>query len=220
MAYRFGPFLYDPADRALFRDGAEVPLTHKSRDLLLYFLENPRRTLLRERLVEKVWGGVAVTDEAVRAQIVRLRRALGEAGDELVKSVRQEGYRWEGDVWVEDAPRARAARSVLPRGPRFRLVLDDREVQLLDGANVIGRDSESALWIDDASVSRRHAQVVVTDGRARLEDLDSKNGTFLNGRKISRAEALANGDQIRVGAIEIYFRTLTRLSTTRREPGG
>src|SRR6185369_4660710 len=98
MAYRFGSFLYDPTDRALFRDGAEVPLTQKSRDLLLFFLENPRRTLLREKLVEKVWGGVAVTDEAVRAQIVRLRRALGEAGDDLLKSVRQEGYRWEGDV--------------------------------------------------------------------------------------------------------------------------
>jgi DNA-binding winged helix-turn-helix (wHTH) protein len=220
MAYRFGNFLYDAADRILFRDGDEVPLTHKNRDLLLFFLENPRRTLLRERIVEKVWGGAAVTDEAVRAQIVRLRRALGDSGEELVKSVRQEGYRWEGDVRVEDAPKRRAVRSVVPRGPRFRLVLDDREVQLLDGANVIGRDSQSALWIDDSSVSRRHAQVVVADGRARLEDLESKNGTLLNGRRISKPEPLADGDEIRVGVIEIYFRTLLRLSTTRPTKNG
>jgi DNA-binding winged helix-turn-helix (wHTH) protein len=216
MAYRFGPFLYDDAERCLFRDDVEVPLTHKSRELLLLFLENPRRLLPREKIVARVWGAAAVTDEAVSAQIAKLRRALGDGGDDLLKMVRREGYRWDAEVRVEDAAPRRAVREVSRphRGPRFRLVLEDREVQLVDGPNVIGRDSESALWIDEASVSRFHAQVVVTGGRARLEDLGSKNGTYLNGRRISRPEPLSNGDEIRIGVVEIVFRKLVRLNTT------
>lgn len=216
MAYRFGPFLYDDAERCLFRDDVEVPLTHKSRELLLLFLENPRRLLPREKIVARVWGAAAVTDEAVSAQIAKLRRALGDGGDDLLKMVRREGYRWDAEVRVEDAAPRRAVREVSrpSRGPRFRLVLEDREVQLVEGPNVIGRDSESALWIDEASVSRFHAQVVVTGGRARLEDLGSKNGTYLNGRRISRPEPLSNGDEIRIGVVEIVFRKLVRLNTT------
>lgn len=37
MAYRFGTFLYDPVSHGLLKDGAEIPLTHKSRELLLLF---------------------------------------------------------------------------------------------------------------------------------------------------------------------------------------
>ncbi|HEX4439925.1 MAG TPA: FHA domain-containing protein [Thermoanaerobaculia bacterium] len=216
MAYRFGPFLYDQADRCLLRDGVEVPLTHKSRELLLLFLENPRRMLPRETIVESVWRETAVTDDAVGAQIAKLRRALGDAGGEILKMVRREGYRWDAEVRVEDTAPRHPVRSVVPSsGPRFRLILRDREIQLLDGPNVIGRDRDSAVWIDHESVSRRHAQVVVARGRARLEDLESRNGTFLNGRRISRGEPLSDGDTMRIGVIPIVFRTLVRLKTTR-----
>ena len=68
--------------------------------------------------------------------------------------------------------------------PRYRLVLDTREVQLLEGENVIGRDPVAALWIDHPSVSRRHARVVVQNGKATLEDLKSKNGTHVNGKEV------------------------------------
>jgi len=216
MAYRFGPFLYDELDRSLSRDGVEVSLTHKSRELLLLFLENPGRMLPRETIVDRVWREAAVTDDAVGAQIAKLRRALGDAGDDSLKMVRREGYRWDADVRVEDAAPRPPRRTVAPAaGPRFRLILEDREIQLLDGPNVIGRDQDSAVWIDHASISRRHAQVVVANGHARLEDLGSKNGTFLNGRRISGPESLSNGDAIRIGVIPIVFRKLLRLKTTR-----
>ena len=77
MAYRFGPFLYDPVSRGLMKDGAEIPLTHKSRELLLLFLHNPGRLLTREEIVEKVWPDVAVTDDALRFQVGELRKAFG-----------------------------------------------------------------------------------------------------------------------------------------------
>lgn len=64
---------------------------------------------------------------------------------------------------------------------------------------VIGRQREAEIFIDDTSISRRHAEVVQkADGTAVLRDLDSKNGTFCNDEKI-REKALKDGDLIRIG---------------------
>jgi DNA-binding winged helix-turn-helix (wHTH) protein len=218
MAYRFGPFLYDPVSRGLLKDGAEIPLTHKSRELLLLFLHNPGKLLPREEIVEKVWPDVAVTDDAVRFQVAELRKALGDRGDAFIQTIRREGYRWEAPV----RPAAdRPVRPVVSDGsplppPRFRLVLETREVQLLEGENLIGRDPDGALWIDHASVSRRHARIVVAGGKATVEDLDSKNGTFLGGKRIEKKTTLADGDQVRIGPETMVFRAASS-ATTRTE---
>jgi DNA-binding winged helix-turn-helix (wHTH) protein len=211
MAYRFGPFVYDPVSRGLLHGGVEIALTHKSRELLLLFLHNPGRLLTREQIIEKVWPDVAVTDDALRFQLTELRKAFGEEGGEFIRTIRREGYRWEEPV------RAAANRPVLVArddtgerlAPRYRLVLETREVQLLDGENVVGRDADAALWIDHSSVSRRHARVVVVDGKVTLEDLESKNGTHLNGKKIQRRTTLKDGDEVRIGPETMVFRSLS-----------
>src|SRR5262245_49327426 len=177
MAYRFGPFFYDSVSHGLLRDGAEIPLTHKSRELLLLFLHNPGKLLTREEIVEKLWPDVAVTDDALRFQVGELRKAFGDTGDAFIQTIRREGYRWEAPVRAAaDRPiRTVEGGDTTRPAPRFRLVLETREVQLLEGENIIGRDPDGALWIDHPSVSRRHARIVVSAGRASLEDLDSKN---------------------------------------------
>ncbi|MBI3995963.1 MAG: GGDEF domain-containing protein [Nitrospirae bacterium] len=64
---------------------------------------------------------------------------------------------------------------------------------------MIGRQREAEIFIDDTSISRRHAEVVQkTDGAVILHDLGSKNGTLCNDEKI-REKALKDGDLIRVG---------------------
>jgi DNA-binding winged helix-turn-helix (wHTH) protein len=221
MAYRFGPFLYDPVGRSLLREGVEIPLTHKSRELLLLFLHDPGRMLTHQEITERVWPDVAITDDAVRFQVAELRKAFGSEGNTFIRTVRREGYRWEEPV------RAEASRPLTTpageatggrRKPRFRLVLDSREVQLLEGENVIGRDPDAVLWIDHTSVSRRHARIVVAGDRTTLEDLGSKNGTFLRGEKIERSEPLEDGDEIRVGPETMVFRELSP-GTTQTERG-
>ena len=222
MAYRFGPFLYDPVSHGLLREGVEISLTHKSRELLLLFLNNPGRLLTREEIIERIWPDVAITDDALRFQIAELRKAFGAEGEAFLRTIRREGYRWEAPVRGEAhrplrpvAPEPRTSRAV----PRHRLVLDLREVQLLEGENVIGRDPDAALWIDHSSVSRRHATIVIANGKATLEDLNSKNGTFLNGEKIRRRTPLTDGDQVRIGPETFVFRTLSPGTTqTEKEP--
>jgi DNA-binding winged helix-turn-helix (wHTH) protein len=218
MAYRFGPFLYDPVSRGLAKGATEISLTHKSRELLILFLHNPGRLLTREEIVEKVWPDVAVTDDALRFQVAELRKAFGEDGEAFIQTIRREGYRWEAAVRsAADRPVRSAESDTSPRPqPRFRLVLETREVQLLDGENIIGRDPDGALWIDHPSVSRRHARVVVRGGRATLEDLESKNGTFLGGKHLEKKASLSDGDEIRIGPETMIFRAVSS-ATTRTE---
>ena len=68
---------------------------------------------------------------------------------------------------------------------------------------VIGRGGD--LRLADGRVSRRHARVVHEDGRYLLEDLQSSNGTFLNGDRIEGQRSLSPGDVIRIGPFEMRF---------------
>ena len=65
----------------------------------------------------------------------------------------------------------------------YRLIWGNREVALAPGENLFGRDEDAVVWIDDALVSRRHARIVIDETGAVLEDLGSKNGTYLRGRE-------------------------------------
>ncbi len=84
------------------------------------------------------------------------------------------------------------------RGMRFELPADEPQL--------IGRSSE-ALPITDTTVSRRHAELTPDDGRWFVRDLESANGTFVNGEKITGRIELAPGDQIRCGATLLIFAT-------------
>jgi DNA-binding winged helix-turn-helix (wHTH) protein len=206
MAYQFGQFLYDPVSRRLSRAERDVPLMPKGRELLLLFLENPGRALSLELITARVWPDVAVTDDSIRFQILELRKALGDEGRALIRTIPREGYRWDAPVQRVDPTGAAA--------PGFRLVLEKREVQLRDGENVVGRDHDSVLWIDHTAVSRHHARIVVDGDRATIEDLGSKNGTLLRGERVTGAVRLRDGDEIRIGPTAMTFRALTRVGST------
>src|SRR5262249_43221430 len=200
------------------RDGVEIPLTHKSRELLLLFLHNPGRLLTREEITGRVGPAVAVTADAGRFQVAELRKARGEDGDAAIRTIRREGYRWEMPVKpAADRPVRSADRPDAPTPPRrFRLVLETREVQLVEGENVLGRDPDAALWIDHPSVSRKHARIVIAGEKARIGDRRSKNGSFVNGKSIATRTALADGDEIRIGPETMILRQLSP-ATTRSE---
>jgi len=208
MAYQFGPFRYDPASRSLVRGDREVALRPKARDLLVLFLKNPHRLLTHDEISERLWPDTAVTDDAVRLQVFELRKALGENGDRMIKTLPREGYRWETDV------RSRSGAGVAAGELLCRLILAKREVELPEGEHVLGRDEGVAVWIDDGAVSRHHARIVVSPGGATLEDLGSKNGTLLRGRKIAGTAPLRDGDVIVVGPETMTFRALRRGGTT------
>jgi pSer/pThr/pTyr-binding forkhead associated (FHA) protein len=86
-----------------------------------------------------------------------------------------------------------------------------------EGENVLGRDDGLAVTLRWSGVSRRHARIVVTGGRAVLEDLGSKNGTFLRDRRLTQPASLADGDAFRLGRLYLVFRESSGAESTRTE---
>ena len=89
------------------------------------------------------------------------------------------------------------------------------EVNLEEGENILGRGPESVLWIEDESVSRRHARIMVSGETATLEDLGSKNGTYLKKKKLESPSLLSDGDDIRMGAVRCKLRVFRGLPSTK-----
>jgi pSer/pThr/pTyr-binding forkhead associated (FHA) protein len=87
------------------------------------------------------------------------------------------------------------------------LVHEGRAWPLVDGEYVIGRGDEARVQLAAPGLSRRHARVVVRQGHATLEDLNSKNGTFCNDEPVTSPRALRDGDVIQLGRrVRIDFR--------------
>jgi pSer/pThr/pTyr-binding forkhead associated (FHA) protein len=71
---------------------------------------------------------------------------------------------------------------------------------------VVGRSRSCDLVFDEDTISRRHAVVWHDGGTWRVVDLESTNGTYLNGERIEAAR-LAPGDEVRFGAVKLRFTT-------------
>jgi pSer/pThr/pTyr-binding forkhead associated (FHA) protein len=74
--------------------------------------------------------------------------------------------------------------------------------------------SSSGIRFDRDTVSRRHARIVIGGETAIVEDLGSKNGTYLRGQRVEVASSLADGDQIRLGSVPLTLRVLARPGST------
>ncbi|MFA9200358.1 MAG: transcriptional regulator [Cypionkella sp.] len=98
--YAFGPFVLDPADRRLCRDGAPVEVNARYLDALILLVAERGRLVTKDRFMDEVWRGIPVTDEALTQCIRSLRRALGDdaAAPRFIETVPRHGYRFAADV--------------------------------------------------------------------------------------------------------------------------
>ncbi len=94
-----------------------------------------------------------------------------------------------------------------PRAPKATLEQRDAPTVALGPDPVlIGRDPQNDMVLDDRRVSRKHAEIRLRLGRYTLYDLQSTNGTYVNGRRVAE-RVLDDGDKISVGGLEILFRS-------------
>ncbi len=89
---------------------------------------------------------------------------------------------------------------VVTRGPKAgsRVALDQP-------VTTAGRHPKSDIFLDDITVSRRHAEIVREDGVYRARDAGSLNGTYVNKERIDGDVVLNNGDQLQVGRFKLVF---------------
>jgi hypothetical protein len=111
-----------------------------------------------------------------------------EDGDEDA-GVALEELATEGPALVVRSGGGRAGEHFVPQGER----------------TTIGRSPDCDIFLDDVTVSRKHAVLLQQDGTFRIEDLGSLNGTFLNRKRIESAETLENGDELQIGKYRLTF---------------
>ena len=85
---------------------------------------------------------------------------------------------------------------------------------------MLGRDAQVGIFIDHTSVSRQHARIVISGEGAILEDLHSKNGTFLRGARVEAPLRIADGDEIRLGSVPMTFRAFPLSGSTETDKHG
>ena len=212
MRVRFGECLVDSGTRELFVGGKAVHLQPKAFQFLELLLRERPHAVSKEKIHEHLWPGTFVSDSTLTSLLTEIRAAIRDEPREsrFVRTVHRFGYAFSGKAQeVSERPAgvdARQASCWLLRGRR--------RIPLEAGETIIGRDPGAAVFLDDKSVSRRHARIVISDEGATLEDLGSKNGTFIEGKRIEKPRALADGERIQVGSIVLTFRVFSPEKST------
>lgn len=203
--YRFDACELDLGRRQLFVGGAERHLSPKALRLLEILIENRPAAVSKETLHDTIWPEVFVTESNLAGLAAEIRAALNDDPREprFIRTVHGYGYAFCGEATGDEAPAAGPVRRKI--GRIFR---GDREIDLLEGENEIGREGSRAnIVIDDPTVSRRHAVISADGDRVTVADCGSKNGTFVGGRRIAAQPVeLLDGIDLRVGSVELIYR--------------
>src|SRR5512147_226701 len=107
-SYRFDRFTLDLRAGCMRLGEAEVPLRPKSFEVLLYLVRNPGRLVSKGELIERVWPGIAVTENSLAQCIKDVREALGDREQAIVQTVAKRGYRFRPAVSEMDTAPAEA----------------------------------------------------------------------------------------------------------------
>jgi DNA-binding winged helix-turn-helix (wHTH) protein len=203
VRFRFGPFSLDSRTRQLLRDGREVALSPKAFQLLQLLVENRARAVSREELHKQLWPSTFVLETNLAGLVAEVRRALDDTADKptYLRTRHRFGYWFIGDVSEEEASLKSGGSVAKPL-----LVWESRRIPLPEGDTIVGRGPDSSVWIDAPGVSRQHARFVIRQGEATVEDLKSKNGTYVGPHRVTMTRRLVDGDQIRLGSVVITFR--------------
>ena len=209
-AVLFGDFVFDPDARELRRGGEPVVLSPKAYQLLDVLVSNRPKALSKSALQEHLWPDTFVVEKNLVNLIAEIRAALGDDATHprFVRTIQRFGYAFS------ETPDPRRRNTLRAADVRFRVVWAEGRAGLGDGDHVLGRDPDLELFLDAPDVSRHHARIRIAGGEATIEDLDSKNGTFVSNRRLGSATPLADGDSICVGSVQLTFTAVRSRGST------
>jgi DNA-binding winged helix-turn-helix (wHTH) protein len=208
MKLKFGDCVLDLRARQLERGDTIVPLEPKMYDLLELLIKRRPAVVSNNELDELLWPEVYVARTSLTRLVSELRSVLGDTprDSRIIRTVYKTGYSFCADV------------SCLPSAgtppAAIELVWKRQSLPLPEGEHIAGRDAECSLVIDATTVSRRHARITVVSGTATIEDLDSTNGTHVDGKRISAPARLIPGSQLALGSelLEVRARSASALT--------
>jgi DNA-binding winged helix-turn-helix (wHTH) protein len=209
---RFDAFVLDTDTRQLRCRGVERHLTPKAFDLLALLVENRPNAIEKAAIHKHLWPATFVSDANLAILIAEIRTALGDSArrPRYIRTVHRFGYAFasEAKAMTDSQPKepARRAGWLTSKLQRFALGL---------GEHIVGRAEDADVCIDHESVSRRHARLVASTDRVTVEDLGSKNGTYVNHERVRGSRPLRDGDRVQFGSVGMTFRTRSSGTTTR-----
>lgn len=216
MRVFFGQFVLDRATRQLLCHGEEKHLEPKAFELLDLLLARRPEAVSKIEIRERLWPDAFVSESSLTGLVAQIRQALADdrKRPRFIRTVHGFGY-----AFSAEASHERPGESG-PGGPAPWVVWEEQLIPLRPGENLLGRDEDVAVRIDAPGVSRHHARIVVAEGEATLEDLGSKNGTFLGDRRLEAPAVLNDGDTFRLGRQLLVFRRSGPASSTLTESVG
>ena len=172
MRFRFGDCVLDSETHELLREGRGVRVSPKAFQLLSVLIEKRPKALSKDELHAVLWPKTFVADTTLTGLVKEIRAVIGDDArtPRFIRTISAFGYAFSGE--------GQEVRRSAPTGFSCRVIGPESQVGLVEGENVLGRGPDSVLWMDDDTVSRRHARIRVEKDSAVLEDLDSRNGTF------------------------------------------
>lgn len=215
MAIEVDDVTFDPGSRRLRVRGADVHLSAKAFDLLALLIERRPGAVSKADIHARLWPSTHVSESSLPSLISEVRAALGDhrRDPRLIRTVHGFGYALQRER--EDPPATRAADA-----PQGWLVGASAELALTPGDNILGREGVGVIVLSSNAVSRRHARIRVDGSGVVVEDLGSKNGTFVNDRRVVGPTPVRDGDQVRLGSVLFTFRSATAVESTQTASTG
>jgi hypothetical protein len=181
-----------------------VHCSPKALDTLITLIDNRPRAMSKTELLKQVWPDVNVSEVSLARVVSELRQALGDdRTGRVIRTVHSYGYAFAavvgGDASVQKP-------GTLRRHLAGWLVSGTRSLPLYEGEQIVGREPGLDVCLDSPKVSRRHARITIRGGRTWLEDLGSKNGSFVRNVRIDAPTELVDGVQVRFGLFAFEFR--------------
>lgn len=217
-----GEWLVIPDLDRMTRNAEVHHVEPKIMDVLVLLASRPGHVFSRADIIDAVWAKKFIGESALSRAVALLREALDDDAHapSFIETIPKRGYRLLGAVESVDEATANAAvqagahhaaSGAGTRGGAARpeglcsLTWGQVRLALADGEHLIGRDPQAVLRIPSNRVSRRHARIAVSGAHAVIEDMESRNGTFVRGRRVTAPTELADGDEIFVGSEVIAF---------------
>jgi DNA-binding winged helix-turn-helix (wHTH) protein len=210
MRIRFDNCLIDTDTRQVLRDGHEALLSPKAYRLLMLLVEARPKAVAKEVLYQSLWPDTFVVEANLSNLVGEIRAALGDSAHHprFIRTLHGFGYAFSGEAVIT---RTEGPPPIGPAPPRriegavlgYLIKGDGQALPLRGRETVVGRAPDAQVRLDLPGISRRHARITITEDRAVVEDLQSKNGTFVRGERIAEPRTAMSGDELGFGSVRV-----------------
>ena len=211
MRIGFDGFVLDGDTRQLSEQGHPLPISPKAFQLLQLLIERRPKAMAMRELYRQLWPDTHVEKANLRNLIAEVRAVTRDPArsPRLIRTVFGFGYAFIGECTLDE------------RGGRtpsaYHLVDRASDHPLYEGENVVGRDSAASVQIEAGGISRRHAVILIDRNRLHVEDLGSKNGTYVDGARVASRVEVRDGTEIRFGHLRMWIRSAAPSESTLTE---